>query len=370
MSNIDDSKLEDMDLGWGDDDPVDIEAEEQYDELYGEREKFARTKGFANFEPMSNWLINGYVTSEGITLVKGEPGSFKSFAVLDWACCITTGKPWLDCRVRPGMVVYVSACGAGGLRKRVKGWADTYNDGENIDDLLVVGDPVNFKDARKIDDLIREINSTCGAHGTVKLVIIDSIERCIGGHSDSYVVRACDRIRAMVGSSVLVVKGSNNGDSELNAACDSEVIIKRVGNFEYVLTNTKQRDGDLMPCIEIQMSAITIGVTDENGDKVTTLVRCGSKSASSAEQLSAGDPVYEKIYSYHLSEPLAETKWFSASELCTWHGEKQSMGTRWGKSLTKLHADGKIERRELRQRRNEYRLPVRNASSSNVKEDK
>ena len=374
MSNTGEAMIDNESLGWGDDDPVDIEAAEQYDELYGERGNgFTQTKGAEGWEPNGKWALNGYIPTEGLTVIKGDTCSLKSFAALDFACCIASGKQWIDRRVKQGAVVYVSPDGANGLRKRAKGWADAYNDGDDIDDLLLVGKPINFKDAVKTDEFIKEIKSTCGAHGAVVLVVIDSIERCIGGYNDGYVVRACDRIMLLTGAAVMVVKNSKSaqgGDSYLNAACDSEISIKRVGKFGYELTNTKQRDGKLMPGMEIRMEERDLVVVDEDGEAITTLVRCGGETMQPDNQHSDNGPIYDTIHNHHLSTPLTGSRWFTASELCAWHGEKPSMSRRWGMALTKLQSEGRIEVKLLSAGRKEYKLPVRNASSSNVKEDK
>lgn len=94
------------------------------------------------------------------------------------------------------------------------------------------------------------------------------------------------------------------------------------------------------------------------------------KALTVNEQFADRGPIYDTICDYHLSRELTGSRWFTAAELCAWHGEKPSMGTRWGKALAKLHADGKIERQELRSRRKEYRLPVGCETSSTAAEDR
>lgn len=72
---------------------------------------------------------------------------------------------------------------------------------------------------------------------------------------------------------------------------------------------------------------------------------------------------YEAIFDYHLARKMSAHRWFTAGELCAWHGEKPSACRAWGKALTLLAAEGRIEAKELRGRRKEYRLPVNSAES-------
>lgn len=74
-------------------------------------------------------------------------------------------------------------------------------------------------------------------------------------------------------------------------------------------------------------------------------------------------PYYDAICDYHLSRPLATSRWFTATELCSWHGEKTSLSKVWGKALSLLAEEGKIEAKSLRGNRKEYYLPVHNPVS-------
>lgn len=86
--------------------------------------------------------------------------------------------------------------------------------------------------------------------------------------------------------------------------------------------------------------------------------------ATSKAQAEANDahtdkgPHYEAIVDRHLSRSMRSARWFTAAELCEHHGEKPAMAGRYGKALTMLEKEERIESRSLRSRRKEYWLPV------------
>jgi len=86
--------------------------------------------------------------------------------------------------------------------------------------------------------------------------------------------------------------------------------------------------------------------------------------ATSKAQAEANDAHTDKgahyaiIVDRHLARPMQSARWFTAAELCGYHDEKPAMAGRYGRALTMLEKEGRIESRPLRARRKEYRLPV------------
>lgn len=73
---------------------------------------------------------------------------------------------------------------------------------------------------------------------------------------------------------------------------------------------------------------------------------------------------YEAISDYHLSRPLNNVRWFTAGELCAYHGEKSNLCGVWGKALKQLVKEGAIESRPLRGGSTGYLLPVNNSEAA------
>lgn len=248
------------------------------------KSRFTPTIGFTGWQASTSWLLKGYLPDNSFGVVYGPSGSFKSFAVLDWACCIALGEPWLGCRVKAGRVVYVAAEGASGLRKRIKGWCDAYNDGDNIDRLQVVGCPVDLRDHLQVGEFIETIK---GADGDpVRLVVVDTLARCFGDGDENsasdmnIAIQACDRIKFETGATVLVVHHSGKddakgarGSSALRAACDFEIAVKRGGGLGCELATTKMKDSEQIGGVVIPLEVRDLGILDEDGEAVTTLVR-------------------------------------------------------------------------------------------------
>lgn len=86
--------------------------------------------------------------------------------------------------------------------------------------------------------------------------------------------------------------------------------------------------------------------------------------ATSKAQAEANDAHTDKgahyaiIVDRHLARPMQSARWFTAAELCGYHDEKPAMAGRYGRALTMLEKEGRIESRPARSRRKEYRLPV------------
>lgn len=67
--------------------------------------------------------IRGYLPSDGIGVIWGEPSSFKSFVALDMALSIAWGVDWHGRPVKPGVVWYLAGEGQSGIERRVRAWA-------------------------------------------------------------------------------------------------------------------------------------------------------------------------------------------------------------------------------------------------------
>jgi hypothetical protein len=69
------------------------------------------------------WAIDGRIPEDGVTCFLGKPGSGKTFATIDAACCMATG---LDCWGKkvgpPQKVIYIAAEAGPGVQLRIMAW--------------------------------------------------------------------------------------------------------------------------------------------------------------------------------------------------------------------------------------------------------
>jgi hypothetical protein len=72
------------------------------------------------------WVVQDFIGAGSIAWLYGAPGSYKSFAAVDIAMCVATGRPWMGREVDKGLVLYVAAEGGDDLHIRRAAWAERY----------------------------------------------------------------------------------------------------------------------------------------------------------------------------------------------------------------------------------------------------
>jgi hypothetical protein len=137
------------------------------------------------------WLIAGLVP-EGLSVLYGAPGSFKSFLALDWACCVAAGIPWHGHEVEQGDVLYIAAEGAGGMKRRAAAWWDEHGR-PDMSRWHLLPEAKNLLD----DDAVHELKALVYEVEPVLLVVDTLARSMVGGEENSAkdvgrVVRALD----------------------------------------------------------------------------------------------------------------------------------------------------------------------------------
>lgn len=151
----------------------------------------------------ADYLVDGYLQLGTVGYLVAKYGAGKSFLVLDWACCIATGRKWLDRETRPGRVIYIAAEGAGGQAKRFKAWVQEH---ENVPDgtLLMIKKPIQLGSVHHVDHLVDLV-----IEQQADLVIIDTLARSMLGLDESrdgaIITAALDRIRDARGERMTTV---------------------------------------------------------------------------------------------------------------------------------------------------------------------
>ena len=83
----------------------------------------AATKRILESLPAPTWLIDELITDHGLTIVYGDPGSYKSFIALDASLRLAFGMDWHGTKTKRCGVLYIAGEGSRGLGKRVKGYS-------------------------------------------------------------------------------------------------------------------------------------------------------------------------------------------------------------------------------------------------------
>lgn len=185
--------------------------------------------------PPVEWLIDGILQTDGMSMIYGPPKSFKSFLALDLAMHITNGRDWRGIPVRRTNVLYIAAEGAPGVGPRVEAWCRAH-DGNlgGIVWITVAPDLFTRSDSR---DEVDEVARLAALH-KCGLVFVDTLARSIPGAEENsardmgVVVAHLDHIRLVAGCNVTGVHHTGKdrergmrGSSAIHGAVDTGLAV-------------------------------------------------------------------------------------------------------------------------------------------------
>jgi DNA-binding MarR family transcriptional regulator len=224
-----------------------------------------RTFRFQPFDEFRNrprpaWSIRGVLKEKSLSVIVGDPGSFKTFIALAVAYAIATGRDWFGHATTPGAVAYLAAEGADGLIAR--GDALARHHGAPVPgNLYLLGEMVNL--VTEIDALIAALVEI----PDLLLIIIDTLARTFSGNENlqedmSAYITAADRIRNATGAAVLLIHHNNRsgeyrGSSALHGALDTMISTEKTGTG-VVLECAKQKDAEPFDPIRLEKRVIPL----------------------------------------------------------------------------------------------------------------
>lgn len=267
-------------------------------------------------QPSGEWLVKGLIPKEELVIVYGASGAGKSFVMIDLCMAIARGLAWRNCRVRQGKIIYIAAEGGGGVRKRLKAYAQHH--GINLAEIpfYVLHASPNLLDKNQVKQLIAAIK----AAGDVAMIVCDTFAQMTPGANENAAEDmglAIAHIRAVgrrSGATTVLVhhagkdatKGAR-GWSGLKAAADAEVEVTRDGDNRAINT-TKQKDADDGASWPFRLEKVAIGM-DDDGDVVESCVivesdvqveagvRGGGRGAKPTKQMGDWERAVADVYS-------------------------------------------------------------------------
>lgn len=218
--------------------------------------------------PPPEYLLRPFIVKNGITLTFGASGSYKSFLVLDWSCCVAGGVDWHGTPINgPGPVLYIAAEGAAGTPKRLRAWSQAR--GISIPDALTwIPDAINLRDDKVTDDVLGYLVALDCAPA---LIVVETFNRVLAGGNENSsddvgkLIRNLDRIRAATHAAILVThhvgwenQTRERGWSGWRNALEQSIQIERPAPLQAVLKCRKAKDEEefepvyirLVPCGE------------------------------------------------------------------------------------------------------------------------
>ena len=248
-------------------------------------------------------FVEDLLTSSSFVVVYGEPGSRKTFWVLDICLHVASGRQWNDHAVDRGVVLYCALEGGSGIRNRVV--AARRRLGLPSDTAFVLLQiPLDLRspegDVDRLIEIIRQVAERLGL--PVRLVVIDTLARALGGGNENgpedmgALIGNADWIRHETGVCLLFIhhtgkdatKGSR-GHSSLKAATDTEIEVAfSEDGASSTATVIRQRDLDSGGAFKFSLDVIELG-RNRRSKPITSCVVTDARAAPDRPRNLTGD---------------------------------------------------------------------------------
>ena len=234
-------------------------------------------------QPGANWLVHGLLLDGGLGLTVGEPGTCKTFVMLDLALSIAAGRPtWLGRRLnRHGAVVYVAGEGQGRFKHRKNVWKQEQGITRPLP-FHFLGQAVDLRDQKLMSAFLKRIEGWKPV-----LVVFDTLSRCIPGAEENSAkelgeaIAACDIIKGATGANVQLLHhprkagDSSRGSGAGLGAVDSELWMKKTSDknlFQLSVGKQKEGDDDLRLDLKRRIVELVGLFEPDSGEPVTSCV--------------------------------------------------------------------------------------------------
>lgn len=234
------------------------------------------TVGHLCSRPRPRWFVRGLLPERALAVIYGEPGSGKTFLVLDLALAVARGVPWLGLRARQGGVLYVACEGA--LRSRLEAYLSHHElAADQLSRLRVIESSVNLLDpGADLELMIARVGEAARDVDGVSVVVIDTLNRAMSGGNENApddmgaMIAAAARITAATGAIVIFVhhcgkdaaRGSR-GHSSLKGAADLEISVTNAENGVRCAEVVKVKDGEAGQRHGFRLLSVDLGPSDD-----------------------------------------------------------------------------------------------------------
>jgi RecA/RadA recombinase len=251
--------------------------------------------------PEHNWLVQGWVACNDVSVVAGASRSGKSFFALEIGLCVAEARPVFGLKVRHGAVVYQAGEGAIGVKKRLRAWRQHHGRiWTRETPFVLLQRPIDiYHSSDEVDALIEEIIAHAKALDVpLRLVIIDTLATATPGADEnsgrdmSTVLGNVARIAERCACHVMLVHhlnaagGKLRGHTSVYANVGQVMLVEREEETGIrTVKLDKQKDDEDGKTMKFELMQITIG-SDEEGQKITSCVclPVGEKEAVRREE--------------------------------------------------------------------------------------
>ncbi|BBV81938.1 helicase RepA family protein [Enterobacter hormaechei] len=258
------------------------------------------SRGYEGFEQATEWVIKRFIGVGTFGCMIGPSGSYKTFAAVDMACCVASGKAWAGVYKisNAGPVLYLAGEGVQGVKKRIKAWAQQHPGYEaatrNI--FIHAGGVDMASDAaqNEIKLAIREIADLTGVRPA--LIVIDTLGKSLNGDENLTkdmrpFINGCQKVQFITGISTLAVhhtaKGvsrdgsdgishGGRGSGALYDDSDFEIQIRKDGEQRVGISHSKAKDVEMERAFALELVEQVLA-TDQDGEPIISMAVAGPK---------------------------------------------------------------------------------------------
>jgi KaiC/GvpD/RAD55 family RecA-like ATPase len=238
--------------------------------------------GKAVVSTAGDYVVKGLLPREGVAVLYGASGSYKSFIALDLACAIAEGRAWAGRKTTQGGVIYIAAEGAGGMMKRIAAHQIQHEVATDPPLYLMAAQPDFGNGDDDCRHMIASVETTIG-DASLAMIVIDTLAQTLSGADENgsgmttFVANA-QRLASRFGCLVAVVHHSGKdadrglrGHSSLHGAVDAVLRLAVAGELRSAIVSEKVKDGEFGQTFAVSLSRVVVG-TDDDGDPITSLV--------------------------------------------------------------------------------------------------
>ncbi|NRP51146.1 hypothetical protein XMV201_002926 [Aliiroseovarius sp. xm-v-201] len=256
------------------------------------------------------FLIDGLIETETLSLIFGDPGCGKTFLALDLAACVASGRDFHGREVMQGPVVYMAGEGHNGIIRRFMAWAKE-NDIEDPGSLPFFKSEraANFLDGATMKVVADACDAIAGQHGEPRLIVVDTVARSFGiGDENStqdmgQFICAVDDLKARYpGATILLVHHTGHGDKSrargamaLKGALDAEYRVEKSSNI-VTMTATKMKDAPEPPEIAFELRDVSLGVDRKGNPFGSAILSQTDAPAKAAKKLTSAQKLAIETY--------------------------------------------------------------------------
>lgn len=233
-----------------------------------------------------DWTVEGYLESDSLSLIFGEPASGKSLVTIDIACCVATGRQWHGNDVKQGAVFYIAGEGFNGLSRRFRAWERFTGQSLRDANIFTSHKPARLYDRQSAIEVAESVYAIAQHYRIMpSLIVVDTVARNMGGDENStqdmnaFIEHLDVCLRSPYKATVLCVHhsgkaspGQARGSTALRGALDAEYHVEKSSTSDMIrMINKKMKDADIPPEMQFAINKVELGLNNKKGEPVTSV---------------------------------------------------------------------------------------------------